>query len=102
MADRPARLSLLAGTLHGGRARAGPLRRGAAGRAPGGVPVRVCSPVPARVVSLGPALGVVLPRLAPTVGRHVQQADGSVGGFVAPPGRAVGEERTVAVAQVAD
>src|SRR5215213_7707405 len=33
--------------LHGGRARAGPLRHRAAGRAPGGVPVGVRAPVPA-------------------------------------------------------
>jgi hypothetical protein len=42
--------------LDGGHARAGPLRHGAAGRAPGGVPVRVRAPGPARAASLGPAL----------------------------------------------
>src|SRR5229473_238456 len=88
--------------LHGGRAGAGPLRHGAAGRAPGGVPVRVRTPVPARVPSLGPALGVVLPRLAAAVGRHVEQAEGPVDRLVAPAGRGVGEEHAVAVAQETD
>src|SRR5215211_2299228 len=55
--------------LDGGRAGAGPLRHGAAGRAPGGVPIHVRPPVPARAAPLGPALGVVLPRLAAAVGR---------------------------------
>jgi hypothetical protein len=53
--------------LPGGRAGAGPLRLGAAGRAPGGVPVHVRAPEPARAAPLGPALGVVLPRLAAAV-----------------------------------
>src|SRR6266705_2468492 len=80
--------------LHGGRAGAGPLRHGAAGRAPGGVPVRVRAPVPAGLAALGrvpladiadhgPALGVVLPRLAAAVGRHVEQAQGPVDRLVA-------------------
>src|ERR671913_1165687 len=88
--------------LYGGRAGPGPLRHGAAGRAPIGVPVRVRAPVPARVAPLGPALWLVLPRLPPTVGRHVEQAQGCVGRLVAAAGRGVGEENAVAVAQVAD
>ena len=42
------------------------------------------------------------PTPRPAVGRHVQQADVPVGGLVAAARRAVGEERAVAVAQVAD
>src|SRR4029077_21143258 len=37
-------------------------------------PSGVRTPGPARVASLGPALRVVLPRLAAVVGRHVEQA----------------------------
>src|SRR5438132_12360832 len=77
-------VALAAEGLHGGRAGAGPLRHGAAGRAPGGDAVGVRAPVPAdrRAMptdrragprGLGPALGVVLPRLAAAVGRHVEQ-----------------------------
>jgi hypothetical protein len=87
--------------LHGGRAGAGPLRHGAAGRAPGGVPVRVRTPVPARVPPIGPARGLVLPRLAAAVGRHVEQAEGPVDRLVATARRGVGEERAVAIAQEA-
>ena len=87
--------------LHGGRAGAGPLRHGAAGRAPGGDAVRVRAPVPARAAPLGPALGVVLPRLAAAVGRHVEQAEGPVDRLVATARRGVGEEHAVAVAQEA-
>src|SRR5215217_6467960 len=96
--------------LHGGRAGAGPLRHGAAGRAPGGDAVGVRAPVPADrpamptdrrvgLRGLGPALGVVLPRLAAAVGRHVEQGQGPVDRLVATARRGVGEERSVAVAQ---
>src|SRR6266702_6804897 len=106
-------LAVPAEGLHGGRAGAGPLRYGAAGRAPGGVPVRVRAPVPADrramptdrrvgLRGLGPALGVVLPRLAAAVGRHVEQAEGPVDRLVAAARRGVGEEHAVAVAQVTD
>ena len=81
--------------LYGGRAGAGPLRHGAAGRTPGGIPAGVRAPVPARAVPLGPALGVVLPRLAAAVGRHVQQGEGSDDRLVAAARRGVGEERAV-------
>src|SRR4249919_3571285 len=95
--------------LHGGCAGAGPLRHGPAGRAPGGDAVGVGAPVPADrramptdrragLRGFGPALGVVLPRLAATVGRHVEQAGGSVDRLVAPARRGVGEEHAVAVA----
>src|SRR5689334_1958232 len=98
--------------LHGGCAGAGPLRHGAAGRAPGGGPVGVRAPVPADrramptdrragLRGLGPALGVVLPRLAAAVGRHVEQAEGPVDRLVATARRGVGEERAVAVAHEA-
>src|SRR5437762_11882961 len=67
--------ALAAEGVHGGRPGAGPLRHGPAGRAPGGDAVGVGAPVPAdrRAVptdrraglrGLGPALGVVLPRLS--------------------------------------
>src|SRR5664279_1948971 len=99
--------------LHGGRARAGPLRHWPAGRAPGGDAVGVRAPVAgdwravpsdwrASLTSLGPALGVVLPRLAATVGRHVEQAQGPVDRLVATARRGVGEEHSVAVAQERD
>src|SRR3712207_1412301 len=92
--------------LHGGRAGAGPLRHGAAGRAPGGDAVRVRAPVPADrrampadrgagLRGLGPALGVVLPRLAAAVGRHVEQAQGTVDRLVATARRGVREEHAV-------
>jgi len=45
--EGPSVVAVPAEGLHGGCAGAGPLRRGAAGRAPGGVPVRVRAPVPA-------------------------------------------------------
>src|SRR2546425_13327343 len=54
--------------LHRGRAGAGPLRHGAAGRAPGGVPGCVRAPEPARAAALRPAPGGGLPRLAAAVG----------------------------------
>src|SRR5580692_8779630 len=80
---------------------AGPLRHGAAVRAPSGGPVRVRAPGPAGVAPLWPALGLVLPRLAAAVGRHVEQAEGPVDPLVATAGRGVGEEHPVAVAQEA-
>ena len=51
---------------------------------------------------LGPALGVVLPRLAAAEGRHVEQAEGPVNRLVVPARRRVGEEHAVAVAQETD
>src|SRR5262245_14091815 len=51
---------------------------------------------------LGPAFGVVLPRLAAAVGRHVEQAEGPVDRPVATAGGGVSEERAVAVAQETD
>src|SRR5207249_8152537 len=106
-------VALAAEGLHGGRAGAGPLRHGPAGWAPGGDAVGVRAPVPADrramptdrragLRGLGPALGVVLPRLTAAVGRHVEQAEGPVGRLVAAAGRGVGEEHAVAVAQEAD
>ena len=50
----------------------------------------------------GPALGVVLPRLAAAVGRPVEQAEGPVGRFYSTARRGVGEEHAVAVAKKAD
>src|SRR6266567_7826546 len=105
-------VALAAEGLHGGRAGASPLRHGPAGRAPGGDAVGVRAPVPADrramptdrrvgLRGLGPALGVVLPRLAAAVGRHVEQAEGPVGRLVATARRGVGEEHAVAVAQEA-
>src|SRR3979411_3065699 len=106
-------VALAAEGFHGGRAGAGPLRHWPAGRAPGGDAVGVRAPVPAdrRAMptdgraaprGLGPALGVVLPRLAAAVGRQVEQAEGPVDRLVAPAGRGVGEEHAVAVAQETD
>src|SRR5258708_39170305 len=94
-------VALAAEGLDWSRARAGPLRHGAAGRAPGGDAVGVRAPVPAGLAALGrvpladiadhgPALGVVLPRLAAAVGRHVEQAQGPVDRLVAPARRGVG------------
>jgi pimeloyl-ACP methyl ester carboxylesterase len=57
-------VALPAECLHVDRTGAGPLRHRAAGRAPGGISVRVRAPVPARVAPFGPAFGPVLPRLA--------------------------------------
>src|SRR5437588_3585674 len=106
-------VALAAEGCHGGHAGAGPLRHGPAGRAPGGDAVGVRAPVPADrramptdrrvgLRSLGPALGVVLPRLAAAVGRHVEQAEGPVDRLVPPAGRGVGEEHAVALAQETD
>src|SRR5688500_8765944 len=92
--------------LHGDRAGTGPLRCGPTRRTPSGDAVGVGAPVPAdrRAVStdrragvrrLGPAFGVVLPRLAATIGRHVEQAERPVGRLVAAAGRGVGEEHAV-------
>src|SRR5437660_3829776 len=108
-----AAVALAARGLHRGRAGAGPLRHGPAGWAPGGDAVGVRAPVPAdrramptdrraRLRGLGPALGVVLPRLPAAVGRHVEQAEGPVDRLVAPAGRGVGEEHAVALAQETD
>src|ERR1700712_1135602 len=94
--------------LDGRRVRAGPLRHGSAGRTPGGVPVRVRAPVGrdgsamptdrgAGLTGFGPTLGVVLPPLAATVGRHVEQRQGRVDRLVAAARRGVGEENAVAV-----
>src|SRR5437868_14123181 len=88
-------VALAAEGLHGGRAGAGPLRHGAAGRAPGGVPVGVRLPVPADrramptdrragIRGLRPAFGVVLPPLAAAVRRHVEPAEGPCDRPVAP------------------
>src|SRR5438105_15112278 len=106
-------VALAAEGLHGGRAGAGPLRHGPAARAPGGDAVGVRAPVPADrramptdwragLRGLGPALGVVLPRLAAAVGHHVEQAEGPVDRLVTTAGRGVGEEHAVAVAQETD
>src|SRR5262249_10168603 len=97
---------------HGARARSGPLRRRPAGPAPGRHTVGVGPPVPADgppgptgwragVRSRWPALGVVFPRLAAAVRRHVQQPERRVGRFVATARRRVRQEHAVAVAQVA-
>src|SRR5436305_5372651 len=105
--------ALAAEGLHGRRAGAGPLRHGPAGRTPGGDAVGVRAPVPAdrramptdrRAGARGrwPALGVVLPRLAAAVGRHVEQAERRIGRLVATARRGVRKEYAVAVAQVAD
>src|SRR6478752_8316884 len=96
----------------GSGAGTGPLRRRTTCPAPGGVPVRVRAPVPAGLAARGriplqdladhrPALGVVLPGLTSTVGRHVEQTEGSVGHLVTPAGRRIGEEHPVTVAQEA-
>src|ERR687894_2733209 len=85
--------------LHGSCPGTGPLGHRAAGRAPGGVAVRVRAPVPERLVHLGPAVGLLLPRLPSAVGGHVEQAEGRIGRLVAPAGGGVGEEHAVAVAE---
>jgi hypothetical protein len=106
-------LAVPAEGLDGGRAGAGPLLHGAAGRAPCGDAVSVRAPVAgdrravstdrrAGVTGLEPTLGVVFPRLAATVGRHVEQAEGPVDRLVATTRRGVGEEHPAAVAQETD
>ena len=88
--------------LHGGRTGACPLRHGPAGRAPGGDTAGVRAPVPACLMAFGrvslpditdhgPALGIVLPRLATAVGRPVEHAEGPVGRFHSTARRGVGE-----------
>src|SRR3954454_6391664 len=93
-------VALPAEGLDGGRAGAGPLRHGAARRAPRSVPVGVRAPVPARALPLRPAVGLVLPRLAATVRGHVEKREERGARLVATAGRGVREERPVAVAQV--
>src|SRR5213076_2240615 len=94
--------------LHGGRAGAGPLRHGPAGRAPRGDAVGVRAPVPAdrRAMPTGrragvrrrrPTVGILLPRLAAAVRRHVEQAERRIGRLVATARSGVRKEYAVAV-----
>src|ERR1700722_10282932 len=86
--------------VDGCRAWTRPLRCGTC-RVPARVACGIRSPVPARPCSLGPAVGTVLPRLAPAVRRHVEQAEGPDAGLVPAARRVIGKEGAVAVAQEA-
>src|SRR3981081_4326453 len=92
-------VALVAEGLQGGRAGAGRPGGGAAGGATAGAAPAARPPHPAErgatptarragLRGLGPALGVVLPRLAAAVGRHVEQAEGARGAAARPAARA--------------
>src|SRR5690349_7360710 len=101
-------LALAAEGLDGGRAGAGPLRRRPAGRAPGGGARGVRAPVPAdrramstdrraRVRRRRPTVGILLPRLAAAVRRHVEQAERRICRLVATARRGVRQEYALAI-----
>ena len=76
-----------------------PLRHRSARRSERRSAVGVGAPVPAGVPPFRPALRRVLPRLAATAGRHVEQGRHALECLVASPRCGVGEERAVAIAQ---